>query len=563
MAGARAAGPAAGGHGRALRGGVRRHSRGGGEHRATRGGGRACARSRVQENLATRRALCERVEGARGRRRAPRSRRCARRVGAPAPLPRRRRALSALHAGRRRRARRATSRGSPTRGTGARSWRWSGKPKRWRHRRRCRRGSAGVRSRGAGRRSRRRPRTTLQRRFATAKEQLERRRQEGEQRADRGAARRTWRASSRSAPGCRSSLKAEAASLRAARRELRAVEAALQDLGPLPPSERREAWTERLSAARDELMGRLGRRRRRRSGAAGRTPARRRRSSSASRRCSQSNDLAEGTRQLGRLQEEWAAGRQRDAGQVAGALGPLPSGAQRAPQALRRLPGGEPREEARALRAGRGGRRVDGVERDGGADPARPGRVEGDRTGAGEACAGALEAVPRAVRPLLRAPKEHWERVDAERRENARQKTALCEQAEALADSTDWESTAAAMKRLQAEWKRGGPLPRAEAEALWQRFRGACDRFFDRRSRREEIAREETLQKARAVCDELEALAASLEGRTLGRIRRGEGRRGVGRVAAAEPRDGGRRARVGRPADPGACSGSRRRVRRA
>jgi hypothetical protein len=65
------------------------------------------------------------------------------------------------------------------------------------------------------------------------------------------------------------------------------------------------------------------------------------------------------------------------------------------------------------------------------------------------------------------------------------------------------------MKRLQAEWKRVGPLPRAEAEALWQRFRGACDRFFDRRGRREEIAREAALEKARAALDELDAMAAA------------------------------------------------------
>jgi hypothetical protein len=68
------------------------------------------------------------------------------------------------------------------------------------------------------------------------------------------------------------------------------------------------------------------------------------------------------------------------------------------------------------------------------------------------------------------------------------------------------------MKKLQAEWKRVGPLPRAEAEKLWQRFRGACDRFFERRGRREEIEREDELRKAGALCDSLASLAAALEG---------------------------------------------------
>jgi hypothetical protein len=85
-------------------------------------------------------------------------------------------------------------------------------------------------------------------------------------------------------------------------------------------------------------------------------------------------------------------------------------------------------------------------------------------------------------------------------------KLALCEQAEALADSTDWNATTTVMKRLQAEWKKSGPVPRAEGEALWQRFRTACDRFFERRSRRDELAQEGLLQQAGAICDQLDAL---------------------------------------------------------
>jgi hypothetical protein len=108
--------------------------------------------------------------------------------------------------------------------------------------------------------------------------------------------------------------------------------------------------------------------------------------------------------------------------------------------------------------------------------------------------------------------KEHFDRIDGERRENASRKTALCEQAEALADSTDWETTSAAMRQLQADWKRSGPPPRDQAEALWQRFRTACDRFFDRRSRRGELARQEVTGRAQVVCEQLEALAGGIAG---------------------------------------------------
>ena len=53
--------------------------------------------------------------------------------------------------------------------------------------------------------------------------------------------------------------------------------------------------------------------------------------------------------------------------------------------------------------------------------------------------------------------------------------------AEALADSTDWVKTATEIQALQAEWKTIGPVSRGHEKAIWERFRGACDRFFTRR----------------------------------------------------------------------------------
>ena len=67
-------------------------------------------------------------------------------------------------------------------------------------------------------------------------------------------------------------------------------------------------------------------------------------------------------------------------------------------------------------------------------------------------------------------------------------------------------------RSLQSEWKRTGAPPRAQADVLWQRFRTACDGFFDRRSRREELARDQAARGAQAICDSLEALACSLSG---------------------------------------------------
>ncbi len=91
--------------------------------------------------------------------------------------------------------------------------------------------------------------------------------------------------------------------------------------------------------------------------------------------------------------------------------------------------------------------------------------------------------------------------------ENLAKKEALCVAAEALSASTDWDATAAEIKRLQNEWKGIGPVKKTRSEALWQRFRGACDQFFQRYAQRHDIALGERVAAREAICAELEALA--------------------------------------------------------
>ena len=91
--------------------------------------------------------------------------------------------------------------------------------------------------------------------------------------------------------------------------------------------------------------------------------------------------------------------------------------------------------------------------------------------------------------------------------ENLARKVALCEQAEALVQSTDWEQTAGAIKRLQVEWKTIGPVKKTRSEAIWQRFRVACNRFFARYAQRHDLAREERVAAREAICAELAAFA--------------------------------------------------------
>jgi Arc/MetJ-type ribon-helix-helix transcriptional regulator len=99
----------------------------------------------------------------------------------------------------------------------------------------------------------------------------------------------------------------------------------------------------------------------------------------------------------------------------------------------------------------------------------------------------------------LKRRKEEWTA-------NLEKKEALCVQAEALADSTEWDSAAAQVKRLQAEWKTVGPVRKSKSEAIWQRFRAACDRFFDRYKHRDQEALQAKAAPRETIIHDLEAL---------------------------------------------------------
>lgn len=65
--------------------------------------------------------------------------------------------------------------------------------------------------------------------------------------------------------------------------------------------------------------------------------------------------------------------------------------------------------------------------------------------------------------------------------DNLAKKTALCEKAESLQDSTDWGATTNALVALQTEWKTIGPVAHKVSDAIWKRFHTACNVFFDRK----------------------------------------------------------------------------------
>jgi hypothetical protein len=96
---------------------------------------------------------------------------------------------------------------------------------------------------------------------------------------------------------------------------------------------------------------------------------------------------------------------------------------------------------------------------------------------------------------------------------NLERKKELCEQAEQLKDSEDWKSTADKLSKLQKEWKEIGPVAQKYSDALWKRFVGACDAFFERRNAATSSQRseeQENLKLKREVIEKIKAIDSSL-----------------------------------------------------
>ena len=80
-----------------------------------------------------------------------------------------------------------------------------------------------------------------------------------------------------------------------------------------------------------------------------------------------------------------------------------------------------------------------------------------------------------------KARKAHFSEQQEKREGSRAVKERLAKEAEALATSTDWGPTAGKYRDLMRDWKAAGPAPREVDEALWKRFRGAQDTFFEAR----------------------------------------------------------------------------------
>ena len=124
------------------------------------------------------------------------------------------------------------------------------------------------------------------------------------------------------------------------------------------------------------------------------------------------------------------------------------------------------------------------------------------------------EKFKKAADEVYAGVKGQFAQGDAERAANLQKKEDLCTRVEALAESTDWKETAETIKLLQEEWKATGPVAKEQSDAVWKRFRGAADKFFERKKAHfgeVDAGRDENLRKQEALVAKVEAVAGSTQ----------------------------------------------------
>ncbi len=108
--------------------------------------------------------------------------------------------------------------------------------------------------------------------------------------------------------------------------------------------------------------------------------------------------------------------------------------------------------------------------------------------------------------------REFYKKLTEEQEKNLQLKTALCEKAEAIKDSTEWKTTTDKIISYQKEWKKIGAVPRKYSNKIWTRFRSACDTFFENKHaffKDIDSVQEKNLELKKALIEEVKQFTLS------------------------------------------------------
>ena len=113
----------------------------------------------------------------------------------------------------------------------------------------------------------------------------------------------------------------------------------------------------------------------------------------------------------------------------------------------------------------------------------------------------------------------HFEQLKEQQKGNLAAKTLLCEQAEAIAetaagDSKEWNSLTKRIEELQAKWKTIGFASKKDNQKIYDRFREACDKFYNTKREYYTNFKDvmlENLKKKEDLCAQAEKLKESTD----------------------------------------------------
>ena len=113
----------------------------------------------------------------------------------------------------------------------------------------------------------------------------------------------------------------------------------------------------------------------------------------------------------------------------------------------------------------------------------------------------------------------HFEGLKAQQEENLEKKKVLCEKLEEIAEreiknTADWNQLSKEIESLQAEWRTIGFATKKENQKIYDRFRAACDKFFERKRKHYTTIKDSmsaNLEKKQAIIEQAEALKSSTE----------------------------------------------------
>lgn len=102
-----------------------------------------------------------------------------------------------------------------------------------------------------------------------------------------------------------------------------------------------------------------------------------------------------------------------------------------------------------------------------------------------------------------------FKELDDIRATNQKKAEELIAKAQELQENTNWQTTANQFVKLQQDWKKLGPTPEKQRDALYKKFKEACDTFFENRRNSSKDSNTEfelNLAKKLAIIDQIHAL---------------------------------------------------------